>query len=313
MLRAWHRVLDHVDAPKCSVSEAFVRFVQAADPAAFERKFRPPGRKATKQYGASTLERWCERLALRHNRSLYSRIHHRLEVAALTPDDTAEYLRMRLHRVGCDREVFASDNCEGARWNAGIAATALGRWAVARKAWADYGIEIPPGDGPLEMAIGHAGVRVAPDTEPEVVFCKRLDPCRAVVRSVPLPESDRRFGDVVLHDGESRGKRPLGDALIPVFDELQLFHRSEYGTWRVTVDCPSPVERDALLGLFDDADGSVEDWTESIVVLCSKCSLGEPHDEHDEPADQPWRPERQLGLALRDERELRRLRQLGLW
>src|SRR5882672_9273090 len=50
-----------------------------------------------------------ERLALRHNRSLYSRIHHRLEVTALTPEDTAEYLRLRLHRVGCDREVFASD------------------------------------------------------------------------------------------------------------------------------------------------------------------------------------------------------------
>jgi type II secretory pathway predicted ATPase ExeA len=50
-----------------------------------------------------------ERLELRRNRSLYSRIHHRLEVAALTPDDTAEYLRMRLHRAGCDREVFASD------------------------------------------------------------------------------------------------------------------------------------------------------------------------------------------------------------
>jgi len=50
-----------------------------------------------------------ERLALRRNRSLYSRIHHRLEVSALTPDDTAEYLRMRLTRAGCHREVFASD------------------------------------------------------------------------------------------------------------------------------------------------------------------------------------------------------------
>ena len=50
-----------------------------------------------------------ERLALRRNRSLYSRIHHRLEVSALTPDDTTEYLRMRLERAGCTREVFASD------------------------------------------------------------------------------------------------------------------------------------------------------------------------------------------------------------
>lgn len=50
-----------------------------------------------------------ERLALRRNRSLYSRIHHRLEVSSLTPDDTTEYLRLRMERAGCTREVFASD------------------------------------------------------------------------------------------------------------------------------------------------------------------------------------------------------------
>ncbi len=50
-----------------------------------------------------------ERLALRRNRSLYSRIHHRLEVSSLTPDDTSEYLRLRMQRAGCTREVFASD------------------------------------------------------------------------------------------------------------------------------------------------------------------------------------------------------------
>jgi type II secretory pathway predicted ATPase ExeA len=50
-----------------------------------------------------------DRLALRRNRSLHSRLHHRIEIDALTPDDTAEYLRMRLRRAGCDREVFAGD------------------------------------------------------------------------------------------------------------------------------------------------------------------------------------------------------------
>jgi len=50
-----------------------------------------------------------ERLALRRNRSLHSRIHHRLEVSALTADDTTEYLRLRMERAGCAREVFASD------------------------------------------------------------------------------------------------------------------------------------------------------------------------------------------------------------
>jgi general secretion pathway protein A len=50
-----------------------------------------------------------ERLALRRNRSLYSRIHYRLEIPVLTPDDTTEYLRMRMTRVGVEREVFSSD------------------------------------------------------------------------------------------------------------------------------------------------------------------------------------------------------------
>lgn len=50
-----------------------------------------------------------DRLALRRNRSLHSRLHHRIALDALTPDDTAEYLRTRVRRAGCDRELFASD------------------------------------------------------------------------------------------------------------------------------------------------------------------------------------------------------------
>ena len=50
-----------------------------------------------------------DRLALRRNRSLYSRIHHRFEIEPLVPEDTAEYLRLRLQRAGCERELFASD------------------------------------------------------------------------------------------------------------------------------------------------------------------------------------------------------------
>jgi general secretion pathway protein A len=50
-----------------------------------------------------------DRLGRRHNRSLYSRIHTRLRVEPLMPEDTAEYLRVRLARAGCERELFASD------------------------------------------------------------------------------------------------------------------------------------------------------------------------------------------------------------
>jgi type II secretory pathway predicted ATPase ExeA len=50
-----------------------------------------------------------DRLTLRRNRSLYSRIHRRLHVDPLVPDDTAEYLRVRLAGAGCERELFSSD------------------------------------------------------------------------------------------------------------------------------------------------------------------------------------------------------------
>jgi type II secretory pathway predicted ATPase ExeA len=49
------------------------------------------------------------RLSRRHHRSLFSRLHTRLRVEPLSPEDTSEYLRVRLQRAGCERELFASD------------------------------------------------------------------------------------------------------------------------------------------------------------------------------------------------------------
>ncbi|GMV73041.1 MAG: hypothetical protein AMXMBFR77_28780 [Phycisphaerales bacterium] len=50
-----------------------------------------------------------ERLAMRRNRSLYSRLHYRLSIEPLSPDDTAEYIRTRLSAVGANKELFTSD------------------------------------------------------------------------------------------------------------------------------------------------------------------------------------------------------------
>jgi len=50
-----------------------------------------------------------DRLRLRRNRSLYSRMHHRLSIGPLSPDDTADYVRMRVVRVGGSKELFSPD------------------------------------------------------------------------------------------------------------------------------------------------------------------------------------------------------------
>lgn len=50
-----------------------------------------------------------DRMRLRRNRSLYSRLHHRLSVGPLAPEDTADYVRMRLGRVGGSKDLFTAD------------------------------------------------------------------------------------------------------------------------------------------------------------------------------------------------------------
>ena len=86
-------------------------------------------------------------------------------------------------------------------WNLGIAATALGRWDLARSAWRGAGLEVPDGDGPLDYPCGRTPIRLNPETDGEVVWSQRLDPARAEIRSIPLADSGFRFADVVLNDG----------------------------------------------------------------------------------------------------------------
>lgn len=50
-----------------------------------------------------------ERLAMRRNRSLHSRLTYRLSIEPLSPDDTAEYIRARLAAAGVNKELFTSD------------------------------------------------------------------------------------------------------------------------------------------------------------------------------------------------------------
>jgi type II secretory pathway predicted ATPase ExeA len=50
-----------------------------------------------------------ERMRLSRNRSLYSRIARRLTIDPLTPEDAADYVRMRLRRAGCERDIFTPD------------------------------------------------------------------------------------------------------------------------------------------------------------------------------------------------------------
>lgn len=51
----------------------------------------------------------AERMSLRRNRSLFSRLHYRLVVDTTTAADTADYIGHRLTSIGCNREIFTTD------------------------------------------------------------------------------------------------------------------------------------------------------------------------------------------------------------
>lgn len=182
---------------------------------------------------------------------------------------------------------------DGSMWNVGIAATALGDWALARRTWTSLGITVPAGEGPIEGAYGSAVVRVGGDA-PETLWCRRLCPARGRVISVPLPESGRRFGDLLLHDGEPRGRRSIGEREYPVFDELAVLDRSPYATVVIEIDAPGAADVEALETALGDACAALEDWTQSLVFHCAACSEGRCA-EHPTPAS--WTAARSIAVA----------------
>ena len=203
----------------------------------------------------------------------------------------------------CNERALALDpGNQGACWNLGIAATAVGEWPIARRAWTHYGISVPEGEGPIDGDLGLVPIRLSPDSAPEVIWCRRLDPARARITGVPFPESDRRFGDLLLHDGEPRGTRRIGGREVSVFDEIVVLEASRAVTYAAVVDAPSADDSFALETALGQAGHGAEDWTRTVRLFCTACSEGKAH-EHEEPAERAekeWNKERSFGIGSMD-------------
>ena len=189
---------------------------------------------------------------------------------------------------------------EASRWNLAIAATALRDWGTARLAWKNQGIQFDSEEGPIVDDFGQTPVRLNPDGGAEVVWTRRIDPVRARIENIPLPESGYRFGDIVLHDGAPVGYRMLGERECPVFNVLELFEPSGLSTFQLAIDLATPEDAAQLLERFSAANIDVEDWTSSYRIICRQCSEGRPHEQHDHHAsDGPdeWTVHRRIGIA----------------
>jgi type II secretory pathway predicted ATPase ExeA len=72
-----------------------------------------------------------DRLELRKNRSLFSRIERRLSIGPMILDDTAQYVQMRLGRAGVDRDIFTADALSLLHETAGSSLREIDRIATA--------------------------------------------------------------------------------------------------------------------------------------------------------------------------------------
>jgi hypothetical protein len=194
---------------------------------------------------------------------------------------------------------------EAARWNLGIAATALRDWRTARRVWTENGINLEPGGGPINDDFGITPVRLNPEGTGEVVWARRIDPVRARILNVPLPDSGFLPGDIVLHDGAPEGYRMLGDVEKPVFNVLELFEPSEYRTFKVTIQANEQKQVEEFERFLEQHGMAAEDWTTNYRVICRACSEGIPHPEHDAETEASWVAEHEIGVGAADERVLR--------
>ncbi|GII91840.1 tetratricopeptide repeat protein [Sinosporangium siamense] len=155
-------------------------------------------------------------------------------------------------------------------WNLGIAATIMRDWATARDAWAGYGIAVEPGEGEIVQDFGTACVRLRDEKSSEVVWVRRICPTRARVLTVPVA-TERRYGEIVLHDGVPNGERIVADVTYPVFDELMLFAPSPLPTFTVTVTAREGKDIDELILLFGDHDLGAQP-AGNFRILSARCS-----------------------------------------
>ena len=192
-------------------------------------------------------------------------------------------------------------------WNLAISSAALADWETAGKAYSAIGLELPDTPPPWDLKLGLIPIRVSPQEQPEVVWCHRLDPVRACIVNVPFPASGRRYGDIVLNDGEPKGYRKLGEAEVPVFDELMLLQKSDYATYMAELEVRDAGSLDGLIGRFEEHTMYAENWSTSVRMLCRACSEGRPHEQHDRELDSPDEGLARLGVAAKSMGELESL------
>jgi hypothetical protein len=131
---------------------------------------------------------------------------------------------------------------------------------------------------------------MATGTEPElvligfdggdVVWGERVEPDRAVLRSIPDPNAGFHWLDEIVVIPEPVTQVELSGIAYPVFEAHGRAEGSGIPTIVVTVACAGPEDAARLAALVQERGWRAEDWTEELRVVCASCIDGSPGPWH---------------------------------
>jgi tetratricopeptide (TPR) repeat protein len=140
-------------------------------------------------------------------------------------------------------------------WTLGITAVALGKARLAHSVWSKFGPSKPRGTL-ISLQLTHSGIF-------ELIWAKPLDQARAQITSIPHPDSDRHFLDIVLFDRQVIGYNVAKRRRYPVHAELGVQQRSSYFTFSCWLESPNKEELQSLERLCADAHLGIEVWSKA--------------------------------------------------
>ncbi|HJL19640.1 MAG TPA: hypothetical protein RMH99_28515 [Sandaracinaceae bacterium LLY-WYZ-13_1] len=187
-------------------------------------------------------------------------------------------------------------------WNLAIAATALGRAALALEAWRALGLPASGREGALPfveglepaqirlptLGSGHAVGAAVPDEAAgfEIVWVQPLSPCHGVVRSPTFREAMADFGDVVLWDGAPASVARVDGRPVPRFPFLGVLRQGDERRFRFLAMQQREGQVEALGE--DLPEGAIlYRLGERVETVCPRCAAGDTLVKHDHlPAEE---------------------------
>ncbi len=196
---------------------------------------------------------------------VYNAVKLYKRVLCLAPDEVEPYLRLvRIYKARCEwksvlhyakRAVSLDAGQHKVWWDLGLAASALSKERIARSVWQKFA-------APFRWK-KRIALQISLNGAFEIVLAQAIDPTKAILCSIPHPESGMRYRDIVLFDREIVGYSLQGRRRVPVFPVLDRIKPSFFNTFCCILENCTENGLDILRRLCDDADIGWEIWSDA--------------------------------------------------